>query len=74
MVYAAIAAIVGVAGNFIAASIILQTKSNSWLIFSALGVVASLLAAYFTLIASQKKTLEVSNTKVTRNFELHERR
>lgn len=63
MVFTTIAAIVAVIGNFIAAAILLQTKSNSWLIFSALAVGASLLAAYVTLTASQKQSLETSITK-----------
>jgi hypothetical protein len=63
MVFATIAAIVAVIGNFIAAAVLLQTKSNSWLIFSALAVGASLLAAYVTLTASQKQSLEASRTK-----------
>ena len=63
MVFATIAAIVAVIGNFIAAAVLLQTKSNSWLIFSALAVGASLLAAYVTLTASQKQSIEASRTK-----------
>jgi len=64
MVYAAIAAIIAVVANLIAASVLLKTTSHSWLIFSALGVGASLLAAYVTLIASQKQSLGASETKV----------
>ncbi len=63
MVFATIAAIVAVIGNFIAAAVLLQTKSNSWLIFSALAVGTSLLAAYVSLTASQKQSLEASRTK-----------
>ena len=63
MIFATVAAVIGVTGNFIYASVLLQTKSNSWLVFSAIAVGASLLAAFVTLIASQKQTAEVSKTK-----------
>ncbi len=67
MLFATIAAIVAVAGNFISASVLLQTESNSWLVFSAIAVGSSLLAAYVTLVASQKQSLEARKTK-TRVF------
>jgi len=63
MIYAAIAAFTGVIANLISASVLLRTSSNSWIIFSALAIGASLLAAYVTLIASQRRSLEASKSK-----------
>src|SRR5258706_1289619 len=62
-IFAAIAAIIGVIANLISASVLLKTSSNSWLIFSAIAVGASLLAALITLIGSQKQSPKASKSK-----------
>jgi hypothetical protein len=62
--YAAIAAVIAVTANLIAASVLLKTASNAWLIFSALGVGASLAGAFITLISLQNQSIEKDKSRV----------